>query len=50
MTRSRPLTFLAGQGLTAFGAACFALTPAGNQASAPAVSSGGGGGSSGLGY
>ena len=38
-----------GQGVTAFGAAWFALTPAGNQASAPALSSGGGG-SSGLGY
>ena len=40
----------AGQGVTAFGAAWFALTPAGNQASAPAPSSSGGGGSSGLGY
>jgi predicted lipoprotein with Yx(FWY)xxD motif len=39
-----------GQGVTAFGAAWFALTPAGNQASARALSSGGGGGSSGLGY
>ncbi len=40
-----------GQGVTAFGAAWFALTPAGDQASAPALSSGGGGGgSSGLGY
>jgi predicted lipoprotein with Yx(FWY)xxD motif len=39
-----------GQGVTAFGAAWFALTPAGNQASASALSSGGGGGSSGLGY
>jgi len=39
-----------GQGVTAFGAAWFALTPAGNQASAPAPSSGGGGGSGGLGY
>ena len=34
-----------GQGVTAFGAAWFALTPSGNQASAPASSSGGGGGS-----
>jgi Secreted repeat of unknown function len=40
----------AGQGVTAFGAAWFALTPAGNQASARALSSGGGGGSNGLGY
>jgi predicted lipoprotein with Yx(FWY)xxD motif len=32
-----------GQGVTAFGAAWFALTPSGNQASAPASSSGGGG-------
>jgi predicted lipoprotein with Yx(FWY)xxD motif len=39
-----------GQGVTAFGAAWFALTPAGNQASAPATSSGGGGGSGSLGY
>ena len=39
-----------GQGVTAFGAAWFALTPSGNQASAPASSSGGGGGSGGLGY
>ena len=31
-----------GQGVTAFGAAWFALTPSGNQASAPASSSGGG--------
>jgi predicted lipoprotein with Yx(FWY)xxD motif len=31
-----------GQGATAFGAAWFALTPSGNQASAPASSSGGG--------
>jgi predicted lipoprotein with Yx(FWY)xxD motif len=30
-----------GQGVTAFGAAWFALTPSGNQASAPASSSGG---------
>jgi predicted lipoprotein with Yx(FWY)xxD motif len=35
-----------GQGITAFGAAWFALTPSGTQASAPASSSGGGGGSS----
>jgi predicted lipoprotein with Yx(FWY)xxD motif len=33
-----------GQGLTAFGAAWFALTPSGNQATAPASNSGGGGG------
>jgi predicted lipoprotein with Yx(FWY)xxD motif len=39
-----------GQGVTAFGAAWFALTPSGSQASAPASSSGGGGGSGGLGY
>jgi predicted lipoprotein with Yx(FWY)xxD motif len=39
-----------GQGLSAFGARWFALTPAGNQASAPASSSGGGGGSGSLGY
>jgi predicted lipoprotein with Yx(FWY)xxD motif len=39
-----------GQGVTAFGAAWFAVTPAGNQASAPASSSGSGGGSGGLGY
>jgi predicted lipoprotein with Yx(FWY)xxD motif len=39
-----------GQGVTGFGAAWFALTPPGNQASAPASSSGGGGGSGGLGY
>jgi predicted lipoprotein with Yx(FWY)xxD motif len=39
-----------GQGVTAFGAAWFALTQSGNQASAPASSSGGGGGSGGLGY
>jgi predicted lipoprotein with Yx(FWY)xxD motif len=39
-----------GQGVTAFGAAWFALTPSGNQASAPASSSGGGGGSGSLGY
>jgi predicted lipoprotein with Yx(FWY)xxD motif len=38
-----------GEGSTAFGAAWLALTPAGNQASAPASSSGGGG-SGGLGY
>jgi predicted lipoprotein with Yx(FWY)xxD motif len=38
-----------GQGVTAFGAAWFALTPSGNQASAPASSSGGGGSGS-LGY
>jgi predicted lipoprotein with Yx(FWY)xxD motif len=31
-----------GQGVTAFGAAWFALTPSGNQASSPASSSGGG--------
>ena len=39
-----------GQGVTAFGAAWFALTPSGNQASGPASSSGGGGGSGTLGY
>jgi predicted lipoprotein with Yx(FWY)xxD motif len=39
-----------GQGVTAFGAAWFALTPSGSQASAPASSSGSGGGSGGLGY
>lgn len=39
-----------GQGVTAFGAAWFALTPSGDQASAPASSSSGGGGSGGLGY
>jgi predicted lipoprotein with Yx(FWY)xxD motif len=33
-----------GQGVTAFGAAWFALTPSGNQASTPVSSSGGGGG------
>jgi predicted lipoprotein with Yx(FWY)xxD motif len=38
-----------GQGLTAFGARWFALTPSGNQASAAASSSGGGGGSGSLG-
>ncbi len=38
-----------GQGVTAFGAAWFALSPSGNQTSAPASSSGGGG-SSGGGY
>jgi hypothetical protein len=35
--------------VTAFGAAWFALTPSGNQASAPASSSGGGGSGS-VGY
>ena len=39
-----------GQGATAFGAAWFALTASGSQASAPASSSGGGGDSGGLGY
>ena len=39
-----------GQGVTAFGAAWFALTPSGSQASTTASSSGGGGGSGGLGY
>jgi predicted lipoprotein with Yx(FWY)xxD motif len=39
-----------GQGVTAFGASWFALTPSGNQASAPASNSGGGGGSGSLGY
>jgi predicted lipoprotein with Yx(FWY)xxD motif len=36
-----------GQGVTAFGAPWFALTPSGNQASAPASSSGGGASSGG---
>ena len=39
-----------GQGVTAFGAAWFALTPSGSQASAPASSSGSGGGSGGPSY
>jgi predicted lipoprotein with Yx(FWY)xxD motif len=39
-----------GQGVTAFGAAWFALTPAGDQVSAPASSSGGGASSGGGGY
>jgi predicted lipoprotein with Yx(FWY)xxD motif len=40
-----------GQGVTAFGASWFALTPSGNQASAPASTSGGGASSGGsLGY
>jgi predicted lipoprotein with Yx(FWY)xxD motif len=39
-----------GQGVTAFGAAWFALTPSGTQASAPAPSSGGGAVSGGGGY
>jgi predicted lipoprotein with Yx(FWY)xxD motif len=40
-----------GQGVTAFGASWFALTPSGTQASAPASSSGGGASSGGsLGY
>ena len=39
-----------GQGVTAFGAAWFALTPSGNQASTTASSSGGSGGSGSLGY
>jgi Secreted repeat of unknown function len=39
-----------GQGLTAFGAAWFALTPTGTQASAPASSSSSGGGAGALGY
>jgi predicted lipoprotein with Yx(FWY)xxD motif len=39
-----------GQGVTAFGAAWFALTPAGTQASGPASSSGGGSGSGSSGY
>jgi predicted lipoprotein with Yx(FWY)xxD motif len=34
-----------GQGVTAFGAAWYALTPSGNQAATPASSSGAGGGS-----
>lgn len=39
-----------GQGVTAFGAPWFALTPAGNQASGSASSSGGGASSGGGGY
>ncbi len=39
-----------GQGVTAFGAAWFALTPSGNQASSPASSSSGGGSGGGSGY
>jgi predicted lipoprotein with Yx(FWY)xxD motif len=39
-----------GQGVTAFGAAWFALTPSGNQASAPVAASGGGGSAGGGGY
>jgi predicted lipoprotein with Yx(FWY)xxD motif len=39
-----------GQGVTAFGAAWFALTPSGTQATAPAPSSGGGAVSGGGGY
>ena len=39
-----------GQGVTAFGAPWFALTPSGTQASAPASSSGGGAVSGGGGY
>jgi predicted lipoprotein with Yx(FWY)xxD motif len=39
-----------GQGVTAFGAAWFALTPSGNQATAPAPSSTSGGSSGGGGY
>ena len=39
-----------GQGSTAFGAAWFALTPSGNQASAPAPSSTSGGSAGGGGY
>jgi predicted lipoprotein with Yx(FWY)xxD motif len=39
-----------GQDVTAFGAAWFALTPSGNQASAPVSSSSGGGGSGAGGY
>ena len=39
-----------GENVTAFGAAWFALTPAGNQASAPLSSSGGGASSGGGGY
>jgi predicted lipoprotein with Yx(FWY)xxD motif len=39
-----------GQGVTAFGAAWFALTPAGNQATAPASTSGGSVSSVGGGY
>jgi predicted lipoprotein with Yx(FWY)xxD motif len=39
-----------GQGVTAFGAAWFAVTASGDQASAPASSSAGGGGSGSSGY
>jgi predicted lipoprotein with Yx(FWY)xxD motif len=39
-----------GQGVTAFGAAWFALTPSGSQASTPASSSGSSSGSGGFGY
>jgi predicted lipoprotein with Yx(FWY)xxD motif len=39
-----------GQGLTAFGAAWFALSPSGSQASAPVSSSGGAAGTGGGGY
>ena len=39
-----------GQGVNAFGAPWFALTPSGTQASAPAPSSGGGAVSGGGGY
>jgi predicted lipoprotein with Yx(FWY)xxD motif len=39
-----------GQGVTAFGAAWFALTPSGSQASTPASSSGSSSASGGLGY
>jgi predicted lipoprotein with Yx(FWY)xxD motif len=39
-----------GQGVTAFGAAWFALTPSGGQASTPVPSSGGGAASGGGGY
>jgi predicted lipoprotein with Yx(FWY)xxD motif len=39
-----------GQGVTAFGASWFALTPSGNQASGSASGSGGGGGSGGSVY
>jgi predicted lipoprotein with Yx(FWY)xxD motif len=39
-----------GQGVTAFGAAWFALTSSGNQAATPASSSSSGGGSGSLGY
>jgi hypothetical protein len=49
MTRRRPITFLASAAVIPL-VPWFALTPSGNQASAPASSSGGGGGSGISGY